>query len=333
MGQNYKLVLVIGNGFDRDLGLASDYKSFEASSHFKDHLEQLDELKISVNIFKGQTLEQKKELLSHIQLCSIFDMLAAKAELENWFDIERQLAIIAHNRSDIDKNLTYHSSLLDFLPVTRESFIQLHKSLQEYLDLLPVCFTTDKTAFKLFNVIKDHPEFVKVSSFNYTDWNKIFGEQILFPFDYIHGNLKDSSIIIGIQDDLEIDPSYNYMIKSFSENFRSHSLIYDLDDADEVIFFGHSLGDTDYHYFKDFFQRLTVKSSNRDFRLSIFTYDHKSRMDILQQIRNMNDKKTDMLFALCKFNVFMTDPECFDKRRIDQFLYDLRNRLQKKYYL
>lgn len=329
MGQN-KIVLVIGNGFDKDLGLPSSYKEFEQSPLFKEHLKNVEKLKACVRNFKDFREEKRRAYLENFPECSIFDVLAVKADLENWYDIERQLAIIAHNRllfkCDDSK---FNLPLLDIVPITKESFWELHQCLKEYLMGISANDLSNSVAFKLLSILNNYPGNVKVSSFNYTNLEEILNIKMNLTIDHIHGKLEDDSLIIGIQDDIDIDPSYNYMIKSFSEHFRSHNLIYDLEDADEVIFFGHSLGETDYHYFKDFFRNQTVKSSaKKKLKLSIFTYDQKSRMDILQQIRNMNDKKTDMLYALCQFNLFMTKPDCNDQNRISYFLHDLERRLQ-----
>ena len=330
MKGRYKLVLVLGNGFDKDLGLPSGYKDFENSTLFQNKLENVDYLKECSLSFKRSINQHKRSFIEQFPEFSIFDILAAKADLENWYDIERQLALIAHNRAFLDHiGNTFNSSLLDYLPIKKESFFQLHQCLKEYLDGIATNDIFNSIAFQLISVLNNFPSYVIVSSFNYTDLGKILNKKINLTIDHIHGNLKDGSHIIGIQDDIDIDPTYNYMIKSFSPYFRSHSLIYDLEDADEIIFFGHSLGETDYHYFKDFFSRQTDRSTaTKNLKLSIFTFDQDSRMNLLQQIRTMNNKRTDMLYALCEFNLFMTDPKCNDEERITNFLDQLDHRLR-----
>lgn len=68
-------------------------------------------------------------------------------------------------------------------------------------------------------------------------------KKIVIPVSYMHGSLKsrqtekdDTSIILGFQDDIEIDDSYCFMIKSHSPYYTSHNLKSKLDQADEVIF-------------------------------------------------------------------------------------------------
>lgn len=101
----------------------------------------------------------------------------------------------------------------------------------------------------------------------------------------MHGSLEsrqtakdDTSIILGFQDNIEIDDSYCFMIKSHSPYYTSHNIKSKLDQADEVIFFGHSLGSTDYPYFEDFFANnvqlsLTMKKLKLGFSLMMKNLD------------------------------------------------------------
>ena len=83
---------------------------------------------------------------------------------------------------------------------------------------------------------------------------------------------------------------------------------YDLLDADEVVFFGHSLGQNDYHYFRQFFRNQCDENMPREKgkKITIFTYDDSSRISILEQLRDMNDRKTSLLFSLNDFQVICT---------------------------
>ena len=82
-----------------------------------------------------------------------------------------------------------------------------------------------------------------------------------------------------------------------------------MQEANEVVFFGHSLGHNDYHYFKAFFQSQCVEGMKRDEgkRITFFTYDNNSRIEILKQLRSMNEKKTDLLFNLNQMEFICTN--------------------------
>ena len=156
---------------------------------------------------------------------------------------------------------------------------------------------------------------------NYTDLYKLeeYVGSIKCSVEHIHGSVSDNSIILGFQDDVEIDDSYCFMIKSFSPHFKSHNVRRQLLDADEIIFFGHSLGETDYHYFKDLF----MKQSNETI------VNEQSRIEILTQLRNMNERKTNLLYGLCDFAIYRTDGS--DKNRINNYLEKLKSRAEKEF--
>lgn len=127
-------------------------------------------------------------------------------------------------------------------------------------------------------------------------------------FEYVHGCLTDHSAILGINDSVDtIDGNYDFLRKSFNSHYTSHPIAYDLHDVDEVVFFGHSLGDNDYHYFQSFFRQQCKENMERkDGRdITIFTYNEKSRMEIMHTLHKMNDGQTSLLFqtTTCVFSV------------------------------
>ena len=121
------------------------------------------------------------------------------------------------------------------------------------------------------------------------------------------------------------------MIKSHSPYYTSHNIKSKLDQADEVIFFGHSLGSTDYPYFEDFFRKqCATKPDNEKIKVRIFTYDEESRQNILVQLRNMNEKHTQMLYEYCDFAIYRTKDN-IDDEKIKKYLSELSNRINPQY--
>lgn len=98
------------------------------------------------------------------------------------------------------------------------------------------------------------------------------------------------------------------MYKTFNKFYRSNSLRHDLLEAEEIVIFGHSLGIIDYSYFRDLFLYLVSDGKNKDNKrkVTIFTYDDKSRLEIMAQLRNMNNKQTELLYGFNDFNVICT---------------------------
>ena len=91
---------------------------------------------------------------------------------------------------------------------------------------------------------------------------------------HVHGSLKESDIILGFEDNVDVNDNLCFMIKSHSPHFRSCNIRDSLEKADEIIFFGHSLGMTDYHYFEDFFLKQSGAMGSSDIKkkkIRIFT--------------------------------------------------------------
>ena len=107
---------------------------------------------------------------------------------------------------------------------------------------------------------------------------------------------------------MDINEGYKFLYKTFNEHYSSNALIHDLRDAKEVVFFGHSLGPTDYHYFQEFFKTQCVDGLPRKDakKITIFTYDDESRISILSQLRRMNENKTNLLYGQNDFKIIMT---------------------------
>ena len=315
MKKDYKIVHVIGNGFDLDLGLKTSYGDYMDSVFFKKYTEE---------VVYG--IDQKTEIRDNL-----FKYLENKRDLQKWIDIETELLKIATRKRTVTKGginkQVPNVSTLD----VEYTFELLHEALCSYLeDLDYSAVNKDATALKVLKCIIAHP-LSKIVTYNYTDIYKLesFVGQINCPIDYVHGNILDRSAILGFQDNVDIDKSFCFMIKSFSPHFSSHNVRRELLDANEIIFFGHSLGVTDYHYFEDLFKRQSrAGEANESLIMRIFTYDEKARRDILFQLRAMNENRTNMIYGLCDFNVYRTKDN-LDQKDIDKYLAELRLRIQE----
>lgn len=169
--------------------------------------------------------------------------------------------------------------------------------------------------YAFFSLVCNDKAFQKVYSFNYTDLYKVSNFLCLEhnpKFEYVHGCLSDKSAILGVNDSVDtIDGNYDFLRKSFNLHYGSHPVSYDLQDADEVVFFGHSLGDNDYHYFQSFFRHQCKMNMERHERrdITIFTYNDSSRMEIMHTLHKMNDGQTSLLFQNNNLNIFCTQSE------------------------
>ena len=285
-------LLIIGNGFDIDLGLNTGYKDYVNSQYFK----------------------------SGLNKNALFDFINSSFNNNNrkWIDVENVLLEYAKNRLVKNGN----EAIMNFQ--------ELRCSLMAYLKNMDLQskLNPDSVAARLLRKVLDDGYF-NILSFNYTNLNEIvfcLGIKKITNYIHVHGSLLNNSIIVGFQDDVDVLPSKYFMIKSHSPYYRSCNVRERLEKADEIIIFGHSLGSTDYHYFSDFFKKQSGLTSGQinSKKIRIFTYDENSRLEILSQLREMNERRVNYLYDLNDFRIFKTSsPE--DKEEIDTYLNELND--------
>lgn len=287
-----KKVLILGNGFDLDLGWKTSFKDFVSSEFWP---------------------------LKHKQPNSpMADHIASRVNVERWYDVE---AILKEFASGTD--LYRHASL----PREEAFFYELKDGLTAYLkEVEKENVNTDSLAARVLKAVLGNGLFT-LYTFNYTDLHGIaakIGLHKNFDYESVHGRVDDSSIILGVDDKCYLRPGYSdYLRKVFSEHYRPHHLRYDLQECDEVVFFGHSLGDIDYPYFADFFNTQSNCACRKDGKyITIFTKDNRSRIQILEQLRNMNGGHTEQLLNDNDFKLIMTQAP--DTNLVNDFFEHLR---------
>ena len=273
-----KKVFIIGNGFDLNLGWKTSYKDFVHSDYCPIH-----------PIGGGS--------------CPMEEYLARKIEVERWYDLEcilREYAAYGH-QSHIKAD-----------PKDEYFFNELRESLTAFITQeAQKDINADSLAVKVLKAIVANGYFSSIYTFNYTDLYRIaekIGIQTQFDFKFVHGNVYRNTIILGVDGYSDLREGYAYLRKGNSEHYRSNHIRYDLQECDEVVFFGHSLGDMDYPYFEDFFNTQSHCDNRKDGkRITIFTKDNHSRIQILEQLRLMNEGQTEHLQNDNEFCIIMTD--------------------------
>lgn len=297
-------VFIVGNGFDLDLGLRTSYKNFFDSKYFPKDEGSV----VRLNCYFDPDISTDTSL----GRVSVFDYLRVCRDLSHWCDIEGALG-------KLPKYVDFENG--DGFYIEKDSFDRLHQAFSDYLrSVLKDDYDTinyKSAAYKVAKTLSYRTDLV-VFNYNYTDSLEHIDRSYDGIVNYVHGSLIDNSIIFGVEDKLDVQRHYNFLLKSFSPFYKSHKIRYELKNADHVIFFGHSLAKADYHYFEHLFQDLTDETNDSpDRRITIFTKDDKSRRDLLWQIRTMNHNKTDVLFGNCELKIFMTDT---DEEKIIPFL-------------
>lgn len=256
-------ILILGNGFDLDLGLHTRYSEFWGSERWKEVMENCPEP------YFINSLEKYR--ITH-----------------NWFDLESGLLKGAKRLKD---KLRARFDASNYY----ESFQMLIRELRTYIEHQQDNFTPAKNsvAERLLKAIDTKPLVKRIYTFNYTDIVKMSQRYKVskLPFvHYVHGSLNpNDQIILGIEmeDFSSIPPQLTFLIKTNSPYYRYTNLLRDLDLADQVVFFGHSINGMDFPYFKDYFSQLVnmpIPKSRKRY-VAIVTYDERSAMQIKDNFR------------------------------------------------
>ena len=273
----HKKVFIIGNGFDLDLGWKTSYKDFVCSDYWP--------------------LKDKEPS------CPMAKYLKDRMEGDKWYDLESILKVYASNNTECHD---------DAFPQDEEFFNELRSAIILFLkNEVKKDVNSESMAARVLKAIIINGYFTSIYTFNYTDLFDIAKKlriQSQFNFEFVHGCLSRNSIILGVDDSAQLRNGYSYLRKVFSEYYPSHPILYTLQECDEVVFFGHSLGDIDYPYFADFFADQSNCAERKNSKhITIFTKDHKSRFQILEQLRSMNGGRTERLQNDNDFKIIMTD--------------------------
>ena len=235
---NTETVIIIGNGFDLDLGWDTSYKSFyEKHDGWKMHKKDEDDL----------------------------FQYVIKQVPGNWFDFERTLHEYALHRAQnpfpkdnsdkIDRDIqdynTFKIQLMDFIsegskgPVKMDS--HAYRLLAAYVEA-----KKNKTRDNFFPI--------KLFSYNCTPLLNVIHQidsSVKVGYIPVHGIVEKRNIIFGFHDDLGIPKEYRPLQKSMDENYVSSDVVRESLQAMTIIFFGLSLGYIDGVYFKNLFEQIS----------------------------------------------------------------------------
>ena len=301
-------VLVIGNGFDLDLGLKTKYSDFADSEQWK------------------KMYQECAEKSDHY---SLMKYLNDKKKVESWFDIE---ALMLSYVSTETSKLYVHDINID-----RNEYMAISKALKDYINnelqksniglIQPK--TPEKESIRILTRYMNSPK-SKIYTFNFTSLvsicKRIGIDNTIAQYNYVHGNIEDDTQILGIdiKDMSQIISDYSFMIKSNNRHYRSTDIESDLRIAEEVVVFGHSLNMIDSIYFDDYLKEM--EKSSRKKRLTIITKDEDSKRTILDNIRMMGIS-IPRLYAHSDFDVLFTSPSKDKKRENEERFNKLINRL------
>ena len=352
MEEPRKIVLILGNGFDLDLGLKTSYKDFWESDFCpKDypaplihHLNQ----RWPDNLKAVKWYDMENELLAYyynsVQSGKREDVIS-KSERKFLEIIKPELwhygiykDYIKEANSLYEKGyLTFESGLLRRMEIPykddllessiwrdRKALELIKEGLCKYLKSIeqPI-FKNNSTAYHLLLALQKVAEagdFISIFTFNYTRVQMRGSSMDGIPVYYMHGNCENGRIIIGTRDDLKVEKEYDFLQKAMDDSFTPPDIITPLKEADEVIIFGHSLGENDRQYFAPFFLRQADYDNPERKDITIFTRDDNSKFEIKRALQKMTDGKLSALFSINQPNIIRTANLQDDQNLMFKFL-------------
>lgn len=281
-----EVAIIIGNGFDLDMGLPSKYSDFIESPEWKAVVKK-------VEIFLADDSYRNHSLIAQLQS-------ASKDSL--WFDIEEEIHqfVAAHT-----KNTTQE------LEEIKNEFGLIRESLAKYLKRISQNRIEEynRLSFQLLSQLQNCPLRISEIFFNYTNPAEFMPKSMFYEhctFTYVHGSLRNNDIVLGcdLQNGEEVNRQLSFMYK-YNQLNRANHVARSILEAKEIIFFGHSLNEMDFGYFREFF-KVASASPNPIRHLTIITYDENSERDIKDNMRNQGINVSDLYSNLWTFSVIHT---------------------------
>jgi len=240
--------MIIGNGFDLNLGLKTSYQDFLKSQYFLSLINDNNSLALYLN---------------------------KQNDLSNWVDIENEITNYSIEIIHLHHTEKINLTNLDI----KNHFKSLKNALMKHL--LDVQDQKLDEESKAFQMIKGEIETTdRIYNFNYT--NSIFRianllnipiYEIEKKHTYVHGSIENKDIIFGVEDTAKISSEHIFFKKAYNLNFGKSDIDENLSYKNDSILFGHSLGVTDSSYFKDYIHRLGVHGRGKSLKFYYYKED------------------------------------------------------------
>ena len=330
-------VLVLGNGFDLEMGLQTRYQDFYKSGFcpksypaplifhlnqkWQDDLEDVKWYDLENELLNYYVSFKKKgepqDIIDEKELEYLKKILPYQIsfgvyseEYGDQIDSLFQKGIIV--RVPLGYAIPYQEDLF-LSPIERDkrALEMIKKGLCAYLKSLEANPEPPRycVAFQVFRSLvdsKSENDTLNIYSFNYTRVPWGFSSQFDDIFHYVHGDCDKSNLIIGTRDE-EMAKEYCFLQKAFDRHFFPPPLVQDLTSADEVIIFGHSLGLNDRQYFKPFFTAQSSFGSSKPKTITIITKDASSVVEVKRSLQQLTDNQLSVLMSRNHVNFVLTD--------------------------
>lgn len=278
-------VLILGNGFDLDLGLNTRYSDFITSDLFK-HIASYNNMALAVQ---------------------------NKIKTNRWIDLEMFIKnYVISNKNNLDANKTE----MEFNEI-RDTLL-LYMSRIDYSNI-----NMSSNAARLMRAISDDDNWC-IFNFNYTDFDKICNMLgVNAKCTHVHGSAKEKNIILGTEDTDEIPNQFSFVVETASHDYVSSDILSCVM-LSYMVIYGHSMGETDRHYFFNSFMERSKKGNPQNSKVRIFTFGKNSEQEIIGNIRSMSTNGLDEFRKRNDLEIFdnsLTD----DEQNMSEFLAKVQN--------
>ena len=271
-------IIVIGNGYDLKTGLPSSFYNFYCSS-YKTNNKEWDNSKIRRNVWR---------LLLYLKYIDGIDdgVVSYTNDNPRWMDIEGFICDVLNDNGllrQIDRAFTFNIKRIqpDGKILSRRPEDQAHElysliqnkrddyGYNDVFELLKDDLTEIESDFIKYLDSQTSIQYLNESSKLMSKLTKHFQETYVITFNYtklpaglkdvnqVHGSLAEDKIIIGVDKSKLKSNELKKMrfTKSWKKlaYFSSSSKLPQKDEVDEIVIFGHSLGEQDYSYFDSLF--------------------------------------------------------------------------------
>ena len=257
-----KVVVVVGNGFDLDLGYPTRYNDFVDSQWF----DALITGKLPRELLLEGQYQDNMQIYPNGLACYIKE----QKEHNNWVDLEEcimEYALKSRSLMTSTEILREVKALKYFL---YQYIGRLTRQFKEY-----VLDRQHKVAYRLITELVQHDVDIELWNFNYTYYCQLVLEDNSCNSDFIHNKLhyihsylyeadQDKfSLVLGCNYTDEFNDVCSSLIKSnMIHNYQKKKKLFDthLAEAENIVFIGHSLGSTDQQYFEDILKSTNLQA-------------------------------------------------------------------------
>jgi len=244
----FEKVIIIGNGFDLNLGLKTSYLDFINSNEFNQLI--LDGNRIGT------------ELLT-------------KQKFQKWIDVENELGQISlrYDSDDIEDEFEeLKNALCKFIANIDYNKISNYSNAYNFL----MSHISNSFIILDFNYTESVKKILLEAGKTESEINQVWKK--------VHGSALKNDIIFGVEDSARTSPKDVYMKKSSNLHIEPLDLDRLMKPISELHIFGHSLGQTDHSYFKTFFESRTNNSYSNAAKICIHYFGRTGKNQIMHQL-------------------------------------------------